>query len=231
MRKILVVNGPHYSNALEGLAGFATSTEKFLADPSSYDMVLFTGGADVGPELYNDTSPKRICGVNPSRDAEEVKVFNAALKAGIKMTGICRGSQFLNVMSGGRMMHDVTNHAGSRHKILTSDGQELIVNSLHHQMSVPSEFGHVLAWSKHLISTRYIGKADEVEEYTGKEIESMYYPHTKSVGAQWHPEMMNKDEAGYTWYRTLVEDFLELSTEDFEIKYVRNNQKVKSASS
>ena len=219
-RKILVVSGNSYARALEGLGDFTDDVASFMESPKDFALVLFTGGADVSPELYGDTSPKRLCGTNPSRDAEEVKIFKVALEAGIKMTGICRGSQFINVMSGGRMMHDVRNHGGRDHIMVTPSGDEVVVNSYHHQMSIPSDEGHIIGWSKDRISGRYIGRGDEVENYEGVEVEAIYYPHTRCAGAQYHPEMMSPESDGYHWYRTMVADFLDMSREAFDSKYL-----------
>ena len=97
--KCLVVHGFSYRDALIGNL-FDTWTEdwpKFLDKPKDFGLVLFTGGEDVHPSLYNDTSPKRYCATNLSRDKIEQDIFKVALDNSIPMTGICRGSQFLNV--------------------------------------------------------------------------------------------------------------------------------------
>ena len=160
----------------------------------------------------------------------EVLVFDCALKNGIKMTGICRGSQFLNVMSGGRMMHDVHSHGGTDHSMNTSSGEQLIVNSYHHQMSVLGEGGHIIGWSTERRSAdHYIGKADEQEDYTGPEVEAIYYPDTLCAAVQYHPEWMKEDSDGYQWYFNMVKDFLECSREEFEAKYVGKEQKANTA--
>jgi len=54
------------------------------------------------------------------------------------MVGICRGSQFLTVMSGGRLFQDVSGHAiMGTHLIKFKDGSSLGITSTHHQMMNP----------------------------------------------------------------------------------------------
>src|SRR5688572_28160 len=73
------------------------------------DAVIFTGGADITPFLYGE---RVIQGthVNFTRDLEEVRLFKS-LPSKLPKIGICRGGQFLNVMSGGSMFQDVDGHA------------------------------------------------------------------------------------------------------------------------
>lgn len=228
-RKILVVAGDSYAQALTGLGDFTSNVDQFLAKPKDFALVLFTGGADVGPSLYGDTSPNNVCYTNPMRDQMEVEIFNTALEAGVKMTGICRGSQFINVMSGGRMIHDLGSHGGCHHNLKDNSGKVIAVNSLHHQMSIPGDKGFIIAWSEHRRSERgYIGRNDMPEDYKGVEVEAVYYPHTKCVGVQWHPEMMSKVTDGYTWYYEMVNSFLTLPEADFRKKYVGESAEVTS---
>lgn len=213
--KILVPLHKGYGNAIEGLGEITDKVEDFMERPKDFKLVLFTGGSDVTPELYGDTSPLNYCSFNPKRDFHEIKIFKNALKYGIKMTGICRGSQFISVMSGGRMMHDVSGHAGGSHDIQTIEGETLTVNSLHHQMIVPGDNAIVTCWSKERRSRRYIGIGDEKENWTGPETEAIVIPHTLCYGVQWHPEMMRKDTRGYSYYYEKIKSFLSLNIEQF----------------
>src|SRR5438309_1359385 len=72
--------------------------------------------------------------------------FHRAKMIGKPMAGICRGSQFLNVMAGGRLCQHLDGH-GSWHDMETSDGRSFEVSSTHHQMMLPPEGAKVIGWS------------------------------------------------------------------------------------
>ena len=112
MAYVLIVNGHSYGAAIEGLFTPIYNHIQFFRDPEKFDLVLFTGGEDISPELYGETSPKNMCSSNIVRDKEEITVFEYALKHKVKMAGICRGLQFLTVMCDGGMMHNIGGHAG-----------------------------------------------------------------------------------------------------------------------
>lgn len=80
--KIFVVGGAlGYATFLEGMS---------LVDKvEDADVVLFTGGEDVTPSLYDcKKHPATYC--NPNRDLEEKEVFNMIKPDQIAL-GICRG--------------------------------------------------------------------------------------------------------------------------------------------
>lgn len=100
------------------------------------DLVQFTGGADVSPHLYGQSKhPKTSC--NPERDVYEMGLYHQALCLGKRMTGICRGAQFLHVMTGGSMYQHIEGHCRN-HLIYDEDGRPIEVTSTHHQGMVPN---------------------------------------------------------------------------------------------
>jgi gamma-glutamyl-gamma-aminobutyrate hydrolase PuuD len=218
-KKIFVVGSNSYAEALIGLGKLTFDSKDFFENPEDFSLVLFTGGVDVSPELYGDTSPKGHCGTNPDRDAFESKIFIHARKYGIRMTGICRGCQFINVMSGGRMLHHITGHGASHSFASYNSGDVIQVSSTHHQMCIPSDKGYVVGWSAQRRSQTYIGFADEKEEYTGPEVEAVLYPSTLCFGVQYHPEFMLKDSAGYKWYWQAIKAFLLMPIDEFTKLY------------
>jgi len=189
---------------------------------------LFTGGADVDPSFYNETSPKNYCRSDATRDTDEAMLFSEAVEAGIKCVGICRGLQFLNVMNGGRMIHHLSGHEGGKfHGFETPTSHRVIrVNSLHHQMIIPPKECFVIGWSPVRESVVYIGDKDESAAWPGPEIEAAYYPKTGCAGVQYHPEMMDAQSEGYKWFRGLVHDLVYMTHEEFTVKYVRSTDNV-----
>ncbi len=226
--KILVLNGPSYRGVVDGLGEVTTRSSEFFNEPNDFKLILFTGGEDVTPMLYGDTSPKGICYYSKERDKFEIDVYEKASKLGIKMTGICRGVQFLNVMAGGRMMHDISGHAGRNHFMKTIVGDEFVVNSYHHQMILPPASAKVIGWAAKSLSRSYIGNADLTVDYTGKENEAVIFPRTKSFGVQYHPETMERSSEGFTYYRDMIINALELQWDDFVATYTggENNDTV-----
>jgi gamma-glutamyl-gamma-aminobutyrate hydrolase PuuD len=232
--KILVAGsffpGKSYADFVAPIGGGITYSEhEFLDNPGAFKLVVFTGGEDITPELYGETSPKGTCYNNPQRDLLERKVFLAADQRQIKMYGICRGSQFLNVMLGGRMMHHINGHGGRRHNItFTTENiapSTIEVTSTHHQMSIPSVHTHIFAWSSARLSNEYIGDKDEPMVYHGPEVEAIYNPNFRSLGMQWHPEMMSPKDEGYIVSFNILKEFMELDAAGFIRKYLPNISK------
>jgi len=220
MKHALVVNGSSYAEAIMDLGlNIITDENKFFENPAEFDLIMFTGGEDVSPALYGDDSPLSVCYYSTYRDAKESKVYQVALKHGIKMTGICRGIQFLNVMNGGKMMHHLDGHAGSVHGMMTAYGEEIYVNSLHHQMCIPGPDAVLVGWSSTKLSAQYVGKNDEPVDYDGPETEALIYPLTGCAGVQYHPEMMRSNSEGAIWYSRFIYDLLNMPMDEFVRNY------------
>ena len=166
------------------------------------DFVQFTGGSDVSPMLYGE-SKHYTTGNNPARDDFEADIFFNAVKEGKNLLGICRGAQFLNVMSGGEMWQHVDNHAvAGGHVLKDLSTRDLIpVSSTHHQMMRSSEDARVIA-NAHL-STRKEGDTHH-ESNPKQDEEVVWYEHTKSLCFQPHPEFFTPDHPCQTYYFNLI---------------------------
>ena len=150
------------------------------------DLVCFTGGADVSPKLYNEEE-HYTTDTDPDRDAVEQKVFEKYEV--FPKVGICRGGQFLNVMSGGEMWQNVNKHGiyGEHQMMDLITHQMLPVTSTHHQMMVSHPIdGEVIgiAWEA---STFQAGpnKNRDIPEF---DTEVVWYRSTNSLCYQPHPE-------------------------------------------
>jgi anthranilate/para-aminobenzoate synthase component II len=206
--RILVVNDYDGAYGLfwGALGEISTRIPEFVADPEKFGLVCFTGGEDVSPELYgheNLTSHNSL-----ARDRKEALIFEIARKYEIPMTGICRGSQFLNVMCGGTMVQDLgRDHPGGRHLCLTYTNQLFEVTSSHHQMSVPGPGGSCLAWAEIDVDPHdltYDGSfADLADLYTEegriRVVEAIHYPAVKVFAVQHHPEWQDIDCEAARW--------------------------------
>jgi putative glutamine amidotransferase len=116
------------------------------------DGLVFSGGADLDPELYDQDPHDETSGVEPERDRAEFALLQAALARDMPVLAVCRGSQVLNVARGGDLVqhlpdvvgdekhkhrpgtfadHDISLEAGTRLASLL--GERAPVKSHHHQ--------------------------------------------------------------------------------------------------
>jgi putative glutamine amidotransferase len=157
----------------------------------SLDGVLFSGGSDLDPELYDQEPHDQTFGIHPERDRAELALLEAALARDMPVLAVCRGSQVLNVARGGDLVqhlpdvvgdekhkhtpgtfadHDVTLEDGTRLASLLGDRAP--VKSHHHQ-----GFGRV---------GEGLRVAAHAEDGT---IEAVEDPDRRfALGVLWHPE-------------------------------------------
>ena len=203
MKKVYVVGGGYAYERMFKQAGFALAASMQVAD-----LLCFTGGADVSPELYGEENVGSYC--SPERDKYEEQVFDWAYAHDVPMVGICRGGQFLNVMNGGKMWQDVDNHAISgTHKAMCKHWGEIMVSSTHHQMMRAGGNGKVLVSAElatYKLSSR--GFTQVKDGPLGDDCEVVYYKDTKSLCYQPHPEIVNEDHQCRKHFLMLVDKLL-----------------------
>jgi putative glutamine amidotransferase len=184
-----------YVNALERAGARAV-----LIPPSDHgveetlnalDGLVFSGGADLDPDLYDQEPHDETFGVQTERDNAELALLQGALARDMPVLAVCRGSQVLNIARGGDLVqhlpdvvgddrhkhtpgtfadHDVTFEAGTRLAALL--GEHAPVKSHHHQ-----GFGRV---------GDGLRVAAHAEDGT---IEAVEDPsHRFAFGVLWHPE-------------------------------------------
>lgn len=209
MKKVLVVGGGYSYARMFHKAGY-----ELVDSVDKADIVQFTGGSDVSPHLYGEHEHKTTW-ASAQRDAEEQAVFELCKERGKFMAGICRGGQFLNVMNGGKMYQDVYNHAiaGTHPVVDLATGKEFPCTSTHHQMMRIGRKGKLLAKSSEMRSTIKVHMSDLsrkpgilVDKGEEVEVESVYYPETRSFCFQPHPEMVGSDHPCQQWYLAKLEE-------------------------
>jgi GMP synthase-like glutamine amidotransferase len=209
MKHVYIVNG---GAAYHGL--FTTIGYTITSDIREADLVVFTGGEDVSPELYG-ARKHHTTHNSEYRDRYEADIFNLALKMHLPMVGICRGGQFLNVMSGGEMYQDVTRHCGDHEITDLITGEVVMVSSTHHQMMKPSPNGVLVAsagmggdrtWWDHTVFSRDVSKED---------IEVVWYEETNCLCFQPHPEFTGPRYIGmFTYFKSLLERYFNHNLEE-----------------
>ncbi|MBR0082320.1 MAG: gamma-glutamyl-gamma-aminobutyrate hydrolase family protein [Clostridia bacterium] len=183
---------------------------------SVLDGILFAGGQDVSPALYETTDETGTVQPCPQRDAFEPTLLRLALKKDLPVFGICRGLQLINACCGGDLYQDLplqrpsdVCHRQERpytdpvHTVtLTADGglrallgtETLAVNSCHHQAI------RTLAPGFRATAITPDGLMEAIEK-----------PDAPFVWAvQWHPEMLSQSDAAS---RKLFERFVQACRE------------------
>jgi putative glutamine amidotransferase len=160
------------------------------------DGLILAGGSDVDPARYGQRPhPESVW--RPERDVAEFLYLAAALERDMPILGICRGLQLLAIAYGGHLHQHLPDLLGHHaHRIATNTGQilgehpvrlepgtrlhkilgdEVIVNSLHHQG---------VADPGRLTPAGWCPDDDLLEAAEDP-------AHTFVLGVQWHPERMS----------------------------------------
>lgn len=174
------------------------------------NLVIFTGGEDINPDMYGETRHKTTYS-NPDRDIREELVFKKALDSGIPMLGICRGAQLLNVLNGGKLIQHVNNHRNGDH-IMKTENTTYKVNSTHHQMMYPYNMHprtyDILGYSRY-VSDEYWKNARTQYDMRGLvEPEIVYFPYTHCLAVQFHPETLPNTNRAKKYVTDLVKSVL-----------------------
>jgi hypothetical protein len=91
--------------------------------------------------------------------------------------------------SGGTLIQNVTGH-NSPHMMETWDRKKMVTSSVHHQMMYPGDVEHdLLAWSLPRLSRRYAYAGPE-KIMSVVEPEIIWFPKTKCLAVQGHPEYL-----------------------------------------
>ena len=169
-------------------------------------LVVFTGGEDVTPSLYGEGKHTHTYS-NFGRDMREAKAYKEFLAS--PKVGICRGHQFLAVMNGCKLIQHADGHAGSHDALIeTPSGLKTMeVSSTHHQQ-VKEPLGSedinyiLLGFSdlstykegtdKYNIKTKL--SKDQLDRQS--DVEAIYFPESRSLGFQFHPEFYASEMRG-----------------------------------
>lgn len=166
------------------------------------DVVVWTGGADINPALYGSKTLPGT-GFSESRDKDDVRAITISRDK--VLIGICRGAQLLNCIPNmGTLWQDVDRH-GQYHEVEDYvTGKTWTVNSLHHQMMRPTPDAVIVAGCKQATRKDTYEEAwfrnnPDRDEYKKYEVdpEVVWYPRTKSLLFQGHPEFGHPETTEY----------------------------------
>jgi putative glutamine amidotransferase len=152
----------------------------------SCDGLVFSGGRDIDPSLYDQERLEASDEPDRRRDRFELALMRAALEANVPFLAIGRGLHVLTLARGGTLTQDLPGHRAARARytphdvILGADsalgkllGTRVEVPAAHHQ--APYHLGGgltVAGWSPD-------GEVTEAVEVDG---------HRFGIGIHWHPE-------------------------------------------
>ena len=198
---IASLTGDNYVRAVRDSGGIPIvlpntdgSTEKIEEYLQLLDGLILPGGADIPPSEYGEEPHETVKVLDDERYLFEKALCTAWIEETDKpLLGICLGSQWINVATGGTLVQDIPSEIGGNHRDVThpvsivSDSRlsqifgesELEVNSFHHQ--AVGDLGKNLR-----IAARSPDGVVEATETTD--------PDRFLIGVQWHPEKMMPDD-------------------------------------
>lgn len=165
------------------------------------DVVIWTGGEDINPKIYYESNVSTHY-INEMRDRSDlcaVRVCDDKFKI-----GICRGAQLLNcVPNGGSLWQDVDGHNSGPHVCKDYiSSKEVTLNSVHHQMMRPGKDAIIVCGTQ--VSTQKYGYNNTWKRHDVKKVdpdlidpEVIWYPKTRSLCFQGHPEYESPETRGY----------------------------------
>jgi len=215
--KIYIVgNNTRYNAMATYVSELHEDGAQIVDSHNAANLIIFTGGEDVTPALYNAPKHSKTF-INVERDRYEVPFFHFADLWEIPMIGICRGAQLLTVLNGGSLIQNVDNHANGKHLIeFPRYNAKTLASSTHHQMMYPyrSNKGEnsdlvegidfeIIASTPESRASKYELSDNHVITSIDKEPEIVWYPKTNSLAIQSHPETQLNDDKDKN-YRKLI---------------------------
>ena len=170
------------------------------------DGLLLSGGADIAPSRYNQTTHPETIGTRPDRDSFEIRLARAAIAVGLPVLAICRGMQVLNVVLGGTLnqhLPDVVGHAGHRPELGVFGTNRIRIEG-GRMASILGDSVTVLCHHHQAVDVLATGMVavGHAEDGTIEAIES---PGPEFLlGVQWHPEESLEDPANDRLFAALV---------------------------
>jgi len=158
------------------------------------DLIIFSGGADINPEIYNQRNfSSWIDDSSIKRDVLELKILEIANSLTKKILGVCRGHQLVNAALGGTLIQEISwvgSHQG-HHQLVEPEGTVgrffEIVNSMHHQGVLSEGKGQI-------VTSRYGGVIESTES-------------ENIITVQWHPEVMDDTQAS-SFFQYILQEWI-----------------------
>ena len=160
----------------------------------SLNGLIFSGGGDIDPAIYNGVSHPTIYNVDPERDRSEISLAQLALATHIPILGICRGLEVLVVATGGSLYPHLPDKFGEV-VVHRTDQMHSIEHNV--QISVQSRLAEIIgateiavvSWHHQAVSTVPLEWRVAARAADGV-IEALEHQHHPwAIALQWHPEL------------------------------------------
>ncbi len=203
-----------YVDAVQAAGGTA-----ILLPPSSQtqrlidtlDGLIFSGGGDIHPALYDGEMHPTIYGTDDDRDQFEFHLAKRAIASNIPVLGICRGMQILTVASGGQLVPHMPDVYGDlvvhrldhprrpiEHDVLITP--ETRLNEILEVEAMP-----IVSWHHQAAQSVPMGWRLAAQAADGS-IEALEHEqHPWMLALQWHPELSATHPAHQRLFQAFVE--------------------------
>lgn len=170
--------------------------------------LILWGGTDINPKYYNEEPNQHTQHPDKVRDIKEFFAAGEAIKQGIPILGICRGAQLICVLNGGSLyQHSKPHQTDHSIECVNLKTQELStqtfynVPAAHHQIMKPSGKYEVLGWNPTPTKVWTNNKDYHMEDNCP---EIIWWPETKCLGIQAHPEWAQPDTPWLNYINNLL---------------------------
>ena len=218
-----------YTQAIERAGGIPVILPLHIQNISTLldrlDGVVFSGGGDIDPVLFNQEKHETVDYMDEERDAFEMKLMEAAFARDMPILAICRGVQVMNVQQGGDLIQDIPSQTDSKQEH-SQRNQKVGEHDVFDQVTIPEGDNPISrsmgAGSVSINSFHHQALGDVADSLavvaTSEDgiIEAVYAPkQTYAVGTQWHPERLASTDAKN---QALFDDLIQAATHYAEKK-------------
>ncbi len=162
----------------------------------SLDGLVLTGGGDIDPARYGESTHESVYEVNAARDGSEIALVQAALRRQTPLFGICRGAQVINVTLGGSLIihlpePELEDQAAVRHRNGNKSARHAVTAAPDSRLASLMGACDVIPVSHHHQAVRDVASTLEVVAHAPDGvIEALEMPgHPFLIAVQWHPEL------------------------------------------
>lgn len=176
------------------------------------DGILFSGGGDIAPEIFNGEPHSTIEGVDEERDRIELSLIQHAIEDKKAFFGICRGLQLLNVALGGTLYTHISDQFNDQIQHDTSP--DLPRNSLVHAIEIEKDnlLAQIIGTNTIKVNSWHHQGVKDIPPQlkitaraTDGLVEAMELPnHPFNITVQWHPEWMPEDKAMQKLFKAFI---------------------------
>lgn len=162
------------------------------------DGLIFSGGGDIDPAIYNGSSHLKIYNVDPERDFFELALAKLVLSTSIPVLGICRGLEVLVVATGGSLVSHIPDKFGEAvvHRADQSHSVEHSVQIIPGSIlsTIVGTTTKVMSWHHQAASSVPLEWCITAHAADGV-IEALEHKHHPwAIAVQWHPELINNPQ-------------------------------------